>query len=66
MNQNDEGNSMKRKIQLGVLGLITLLASFVGYSEDIAFKISGKKISVKELYKDNESAFYELEKQKFE
>ncbi|SME87886.1 DsbA family protein [Pseudobacteriovorax antillogorgiicola] len=33
---------------------------------ETAFKINGKSVSVKELYKDNQDKFYELEKQKFE
>ena len=57
---------MRRIIQLNIVGLIAFLVSNIGLAEDMAFKISGKKTSVKELYKDNESAFYELEKQKYE
>ena len=33
---------------------------------ETAYKINGKSTSVKELYKENQDKFYELEKQKFE
>lgn len=41
------------------------LTSTHGFAET-AFKIDKKKTTVKELYKDNESDFYDFEKQKYE
>ena len=56
---------MKVKVIGSVLFISALIAQSA-ISADIGYKINGKNVSMKDVYKDNEGAFFDLEKKKHE
>jgi len=50
---------------VAVAGLVLLGSSQIALGED-AFKIPSKTVKVEDLYKEDQSAFFEIEKQKYD